>query len=662
MSDPQNDFPLDQLKHLFGAEENNYGFQQKITDFFPAIIYVYDADNKKLLYINKKITDFLGYDYADIKSWDDDFMKMIFNEDVELVKREMQTYYQLKEEETHSYNCRLNHKSGNWKHFKTMGTLLKRKEDGQPLSMLFVAEDISDEAKCEEEIKAMEELVNETEELLQFGTWSWDIKTQQIQCSEGFYKLLGYKKEEIQGKISRDFYLAMVSEEDREPFLQNIRKAIIDKNGFEYTYTITTANGKKIFFTKGKTIVDETTEMYKIIGITHDITEQTLSYRNLLHYKEMMIEKEKFSGYGTWEFNYAEKKMEWSDGMYFLFGYDISEKNEITIDETLYSSYMTKASIEKGTEIIKTILSSQDSSYTWEYEIITKDGTPKTVETYARIIRDENKQPAKIIGTTKDITQLKEYKKQNEIKLKELDRSNKDLEEFAYVASHDLQEPLRKITTFSERLQTKFANELSDDARVYLTKIDSSVTNMRVLIDNLLEFSRITRRGKIFEPTDLNLILNEVKTELELSIEETKAVIISEKLPVIEAIPSQMRRLFNNLFSNALKFSKKELSPLININCTELSRNEKIKYQFEEDKKYYKITVKDNGIGFEEEYAEKVFQIFQRLHGKSEYPGSGIGLAICKKIVENHNGVIFATSIPAEGSVFTIIFPEKLNS
>jgi light-regulated signal transduction histidine kinase (bacteriophytochrome) len=186
----------------------------------------------------------------------------------------------------------------------------------------------------------------------------------------------------------------------------------------------------------------------------------------------------------------------------------------------------------------------------------------------------------------------------------------------------------------------------------------AATDNMRTLIDNLLEFSRTSRSSEPFVPTDLTNTITGVKADLELKIEETKAVIESGSLPVIEAIPMQMTQLFTNLFTNAIKFKKPDEAPHIVISSRKLSREEKEMYHMKVDNEVFDIMVKDNGIGFEQEYAMKIFQIFQRLHGKAEYPGSGIGLAICKKIVENHKGVIYAESEPGRGAAFHLILPQ----
>lgn len=248
-----------------------------------------------------------------------------------------------------------------------------------------------------------------------------------------------------------------------------------------------------------------------------------------------------------------------------------------------------------------------------------------------------------------------------ENKIDELNRSNADLEQFAYVSSHDLQEPLRKIRAFSDRLVRKHASSLNDDGKETLEKITYSAERMQTLINDLLDFSRLVNRKEIgFQELSLQEIVGRVINDLSVKTEEKKAQINVEKLPYIWGISFQLNQLFLNLISNALKFTTEERTPVIDISYglvkgAEIKDIEKIR----RDLDYHKVIVSDNGIGFEEEYAEKIFVIFQRLHGRGHYEGTGVGLAICRRIMSNHNGFIFAESQLGKGARFILYFPTK---
>jgi signal transduction histidine kinase len=237
---------------------------------------------------------------------------------------------------------------------------------------------------------------------------------------------------------------------------------------------------------------------------------------------------------------------------------------------------------------------------------------------------------------------------------KELEQSNNELASFNHIASHDLQEPLRKIQTFISRFSEQDMQALSETGREYLVKIQTSAKQMRRLINDLLLFSRSTKAEKTFEETDLNELLDNVKQELMPDIEDKKALINCDNLPALFVIPFQIQQLFVNLVGNSLKYSRQGVAPIIKINSEIVNTSENLQ-NF--NQKYCRISVTDNGIGFEQKYAESIFGLFFRLHKKDEFPGSGIGLSICKKIAENHNGYITAEGKPDVGSTFAVYLP-----
>jgi PAS domain S-box-containing protein len=396
--------------------------------------------------------------------------------------------------------------------------------------MLLTANDISDELKGREESETIRELLDETEEFLQFGSWTWEINTNVVTWTPGLYSLLGYNPSEIADRIGLEFYLDHIQEDDRKQFEALLSNSLRDKTDFLF-----------------------------------------------------------------------------------------------------------------------------------EYVIRTPSGALKNISTKGKLVKDMKGEVSKMLCINRDITALRTFEKEQARSIHELNRSNKDLEEFAYIASHDLQEPLRKISMFTERLRSTFDGNVSSEGSLFIDRILASAANMRALIDNLLEFSRANRRSYVFEPVNLAAVLDSVISELELKIEEANASItFSGTMPVIEAVPSEMKQLFANILANAIKFRKPDGSEVVvQVRASKVSKQDKKEFVLSPDTSYVRIDVQDNGIGFDPEYKEKIFQIFQRLNGKSEYPGSGIGLAICKKIVEKHNGIIFATSQPEQGATFTVILPEK---
>jgi two-component system CheB/CheR fusion protein len=281
--------------------------------------------------------------------------------------------------------------------------------------------------------------------------------------------------------------------------------------------------------------------------------------------------------------------------------------------------------------------------------LVIKDITErKLVEAKLKTFSDELE--------TKVIERTAALKKLNE----ELRQTNVQLDQFAHVASHDLQEPLRKISIFSKRLQSNHDRELSTEVKSYISKIEAASSRMTMLIQDLLHYSRLLQHEKIFSLTNLNEIVENVFNDFELLLQESKAEVHLDALPTIDAIPLQMNQLFYNLMSNALKFSRADIRPVISITSQLLSEQEIEKYPaLDASIPYIEIVFTDNGIGFSQKYAKQIFTIFQRLHDKETYKGTGIGLALCKKIIENHQGEIFANAKQDEGASFHIILPVK---
>lgn len=260
-----------------------------------------------------------------------------------------------------------------------------------------------------------------------------------------------------------------------------------------------------------------------------------------------------------------------------------------------------------------------------------------------------------------DITQGKETELRQDRLVEELKRSNANLEEFAHAASHDLKEPVRKVHFFTERLKAKLADKLDAEAVQLLERVENAADRMRLLIDDLLEYSHVSHDPRAVEEIDLNKKLKLVLTDLELPVQEKKAVVHLGTLPVIKGHRRQIQQLFQNLIGNALKYSKPHVAPVIKITAQEISGQQagSVLSTTDLNKNFHLIEVADNGIGFDQGNAERIFNMFQRLHGKGEYSGTGVGLAIVRKVVANHGGYIWAESQPGEGATFKLLLPAE---
>jgi len=285
------------------------------------------------------------------------------------------------------------------------------------------------------------------------------------------------------------------------------------------------------------------------------------------------------------------------------------------------------------------------------------------VVVYYLINRDarERERIAKVLQAAHDDLEQRVQERTAELAQsnQELERSNRELQDFAFVASHDLQEPLRKIQAFGDRLKTKHAASFNDEGLDYLARMQNAAHRMYVLINDLLTFSRVTTKGQPFVPVDLSQVAKEVVNDLEVRIQQSGGRVEIGTLPSLQADPLQMRQLLQNLIGNALKFHRPDAPPLVKINSHLMNGDAPVPEGVltNGESPLYQLTIEDNGIGFDEKYLDRIFTPFQRLHSRNEYEGTGMGLAVCRKIVERHGGAITATSTPDSGTTFQVILP-----
>ncbi len=401
-----------------------------------------------------------------------------------------------------------------------------------------------------------------------------------------------------------------------------------------------------------------------ILAVAVDVTSQVITRQKTEVAEERARLAINSAELGVFEIDFTTGKILTDERFneIFNFGYSPHWKEVIGIvhpDDLKVGEKAHKAAIETG------ILN-------YETRILRKDKSISWVRSKGVVIYDEKGKADKLLGVIQDITEQKQFAEALEKKVLErtkelaeanlqLQQSNIELNQFAYIASHDLQEPLRKVRTFTDLMQSSLG-EIPDKAKNYINRIQSSTERMQALINDVLKFSLLSKEREKFQKVDLDTLLLSVLGDYELLIEQKGAKITAGALPVIEAISVQMNQLFTNLISNALKFSSKERQLEIAIQSKQLSQQEVQQHkELNDDKVHYSIEFKDNGIGFSQENAKQIFIIFQRLHGKTDYSGTGIGLAMCKKIATNHHGVIYANSNPDAGSSFTIILPANQN-
>ncbi|UII30289.1 CHASE3 domain-containing protein [Fulvivirga ulvae] len=364
---------------------------------------------------------------------------------------------------------------------------------------------------------------------------------------------------------------------------------------------------------------------------------------------------------GSWEWNLQHNKVKWSRGVYELHN---TTPEELTPTYDTFYQFLYDEDKERVERELSEAVKNK-TAYHVEFRVQLENGDVRTHSALATPKIDANGQVESFYGTVQDITRQKEFEHNILLKNEELKKSNENLEQFAYVASHDLQEPLRKIRAFGDRLVTKYTEALDERGRDYISRMQGAAERMQSLIDDLLKYSRVARNIKPFVKIELNAILNEVFSDLEVRIRDRNAEIKVGKLPQIDGDKMQLRQLFQNLISNAIKFTPENRKPLITITAKKVkgsSLNQRFDFNSSPVKHFVEINIKDNGIGFNPKYAERIFNIFERLHGRSEFKGTGIGLAISQKVVQNHKGLIIAKGEEGIGATFTIILPINNNN
>jgi PAS domain S-box-containing protein len=485
------------------------------------------------------------------------------------------------------------------------------------------------------------------------------------------YDVLGYTWDDI---VQMNYSLkSLIVHEDFDSFgleLSNTFDSLLEDSTTEFNINFRHKNGSIRELRNRGTVMSRHPDGRNqfIVVVAEDITEACLYEKvlaekiNLLeHQRDQMETAEAILNYGSWEYDVSRNGITYSEGLFRILGLLSHDYPNNQVEYLIYSNMIVPEQRQKIRDLVENAIQNKEVEFYTEHQIIDAKGKLKHMALKAKCFYDGEK-ISRILGVTADRTNIEANQVELERRLVALRKSNSELEQFAYVASHDLQEPLRKIISFGERLNNKYRDKLDEEGRFFVDRMTNSADRMKTMIQDLLTYSRVSRQNGSFQTISLTEILKQVLYDLELKIQEKQAIITFENLPLINAQPTQMYQLFQNLLTNALKFTRPQNPVIIAVKCGLISPLEiKENSLFSPLINYYKITVSDNGIGLEDEYAERIFALFQRLHGRLEYQGTGLGLAICRKIVEGHHGQIKATGTLGVGAEFTVYLPESQN-
>lgn len=476
-----------------------------------------------------------------------------------------------------------------------------------------------------------------------------------------FLELVGRKREEMENLPYWDVLNEAAN--DYAPILQNVFDTGTSYSGTEHKVLLMRNGQRENVYVNFvyEPIKDEKGDIERVMMVAIDVTRQVLSRLEI----EKAQLKERLaidaSQLGVFEVDLTKDEVDVSPRLNEIFGLENSPARKDYVD------IIHPNDLQKRKEAYETAY--QTGKLDYEGRIVRPDGAIRWVHTVGTIHFGEEHVPQKLVGVTQDITEQKQFEEELNKKVSErtlalqeknteLESSNQKLEEFAHAASHDLKEPLRKISFFTSRLKKQLQQRLEQEEIETFSRIEASVRRMVSLVDDLLQYSHLNQLPLEKEIIDLNKKLQLVLEDIELDIKEKNAVIEIEHLPTINGYRRQLQQLFQNLISNSLKYAKPGIAPHIIIRPKELAANENFSdFSDGVNGKYHLIEVSDNGIGFDPSHNEDIFKLFYRLHHRDTLSGTGIGLAIVKKVMQNHNGKIIAQSKPGEGATFLLFFP-----
>lgn len=404
--------------------------------------------------------------------------------------------------------------------------------------------------------------------------------------------------------------------------------------------------GRRVMLLNARRLLGADSRPWMILLAFEDATERLQAAEALRRSEERfkLVARATNDAVRDWDLTTGE--VWWNETFYDAFRH---HRDEVSRGLESWTDRIHPDDAERVSRGLRESLAGGSDGWSDEYRFRRGDGSYAVVFDRGYVVHDGEGRPVRFLASMMDISERKRAEAKLAVYAARLERSNRELEDFASVASHDLQEPLRKIRAFGDLLAANWGEALGDTGGDYLRRMQSAAARMQTLISDLLTFSRVESKARPFVEVDLGAVAREVIADLEVQIEQAGAAIEVRRLPTVEADPMQMRQLLQNLIGNALKYRRQETKSSV-----------KVYGEAQEDGgASHQILVEDNGIGFDEKYLDRIFTVFQRLHGRVEYEGTGIGLAVCRKIVERHGGSITARSAPQKGATFVVTLPVK---
>ncbi|MCE6991954.1 ATP-binding protein [Dyadobacter sp. CY323] len=520
-------------------------------------------------------------------------------------------------------------------------------ETGKACAVFVTCSETTAKVQTLEALSESKDLFEFAIEATELGVWDFNPQTNKFTGNERLKEWFGLPPS---SEIDLSDAIAVMAERDQERVQKAIQDSLVygssGRYDIEYSIINPLTGVERVVRAKGKAWFGPDETAYRFNGTLQDVTQQVASKKELETVAERLQLAIDAGNLGSYEFILSTGEIVATPQCKLQLG--LNADDELSFSKLISLIPAEDRSMNESS-VRNAILN--NTTYHADYRIKANDGSTRWVRTSGNPVYNELGEAFKIVGITLDITEQKEFSdelsRQVAGQTTELQRSNEDLLQFAHVTSHDLKEPIRKIRIFANRIQEELGDDLPEKGIRYLEKIQNASSRVMSMIESVLEYSQLNASQPHVESIDLNKIILDVESDLEVLIQEKKAILYKDPLPSIEGYSVLIYQLFYNILNNALKFSKASVVPEIRITHQLI----------EQPVPGIVVTIEDNGIGFDNEYQSRIFTTFARLNSKDDYPGTGLGLALCKKIVERHHGSLSATGEVDRGAIFTITLP-----
>ncbi|NKE34283.1 PAS domain S-box protein [Natronococcus sp. JC468] len=505
--------------------------------------------------------------------------------------------------------------------------------------------DVTERKERERYLEDAKEQLEAATEAGAVGTWEWDVTEDALVAGASFARTFGLDPERAREGLPLERVLSSVHENDRDRVAARIEDALESCGEYEAEYRVRDADGEiRWVFARGHVECDEAGDAETFPGALTDITERKRAELEAENQRRQLETLFRVLPVGAVVADADGSLVRANAAAREIWGGDVFDAESVDEYEKYDAVWADSGDpVEPEEWTMSQVLRGEEVTEPNVYEIRTFDGQRRIIMEHGMPVRDSRGDVRRAVVTLTDVTERREYRRKLEETIEQLETSNERLEHFAYAASHDLQEPLRMVSSYLRLLEDRYGDAFDADGEEFLAFALDGADRMRNMIDGLLEYSRVETQGSPLEPTDLEDIVEDVRADLQFRIEESGADVTVDRLPRVEGDADQLRQVFQNLLENAIEYSGDE-PPTIRVDAER--RGDR-----------WSVAVHDEGIGIDPDDQDRVFEVFQRLHGRGEHEGMGIGLALCQRIVERHGGEIAVDSEPGEGATFSVTLP-----